>query len=55
MSLPLSRTYRPMEAMPESELPEGPNGITSPSGTGSAAWLFAMGRAWTWNRNRRSP
>ncbi len=56
MSLPLSISYRPMEAMPESELPVGPKWHYEPKWDGFLGALAFSGtaREWTWNRNRKS-
>ncbi len=43
MSLPLSRTYRPMEAMPESELPVGPKWHYEPKWDGFRCLAFRDG------------
>jgi ATP-dependent DNA ligase len=43
MSLPLSTTYRPMEAMPESELPEGPQWHYEPKWDGFRCLAFRDG------------
>ena len=43
MSLPLSRTYRPMEAMPESELPVGPAWHYEPKWDGFRCLAFRDG------------
>ena len=43
MSLPLSRTYRPMEAMPQSELPVGPEWHYEPKWDGFRCLAFRDG------------
>jgi ATP-dependent DNA ligase len=43
VSLPLSRTYRPMEAMPESELPVGPEWHYEPKWDGFRCMAFRDG------------
>ena len=43
MSLPLYKTYAPMEAMPESELPEGPEWQYEPKWDGFRCLAFRDG------------
>src|SRR5580692_5426743 len=45
MSLPLSTTYRPMEAMPESELPVGPQWHYEPKWDGFRCLAFRDGES----------
>jgi hypothetical protein len=42
MKLPIPLDYAPMDARTAREIPQGPIGNTSRSGTGFAAWRFEM-------------